>query len=231
MTFNPFEDSFQGLGDKATSGAKNLQDVLEWLQCDECPLNRFTRRTYAQAVRKAARLIGRTPDRIPACTAQFQSMFPNRDYVRSWGKTFCAAKRWKRNVSAAINGATGIIAAQKERRSRRDDWATLLAVLREIAEMDSPSPFEIHPKQLICVQSCADRDSAPDTMFLLPGPRAAVRDQQRNGLSTCERAQGTRNDKRDDRDQYFRPQTVCGGAWPRSRDHGRPAQHRAGFFP
>ena len=156
MTFNHFEDSFQGLGDKATSGAKNLQDVLEWLERDECPLGVAARRTYAQAVRKAARLIGRTPDRIPACTTQFQSMFPNRDYARSWGKTFCAAKRWKRNVSAAINGATGIIAAQKERRSRRDDWATLLAVLREIAEMDSPSPFEIHPKQLICVQSCAD---------------------------------------------------------------------------
>jgi hypothetical protein len=156
MTFNPFEDSFQGLGDKATSGAKNLQDVFEWLQCDECPLNRVTRRTYAQAVRKAARLIGQTPDRIPACAKQFQSMFPNRDYDRSWGKTFCAAKRWKRNVSAAINGATGIIAAQKERRARHDDWATLLAVLGEIAEKGSPSPFELHPKQLICIQSCAD---------------------------------------------------------------------------
>ena len=120
MTFNHFEDSFQGLGDKATSGAKNLQDVLEWLERDECPLGVAARRTYAQAVRKAARLIGRTPDRIPACTTQFQSMFPNRDYARSWGKTFCAAKRWKRNVSAAINGATGIIAAQKERRARRD---------------------------------------------------------------------------------------------------------------
>ncbi|WP_303472443.1 MULTISPECIES: hypothetical protein [unclassified Marinovum] len=156
MTFNPFEDSFQGLGDKATSGAKNLQNVLEWLERDECPLGVAARRTYAQAVRKAARLIGRAPDRIPACTAQFQSIFQNKDYDRSWGKTFCAAKRWKRNVSAAINGATGTIAAQKERRARRDDWATLLAVLWEIAEKDLPSPFEVHPKQLICVQSCAD---------------------------------------------------------------------------
>ncbi|MBN9675964.1 site-specific integrase [Salipiger bermudensis] len=156
MTFNPFEDSFQGLGDKATSGAKTLQDVLEWLERDECPLGVAARRTYTQAVRKAARLIGRAPDRIPACTKQFQSKFPNRAYARSWGKTFCAAKRWKRNVSAAINGATGIIAAQKERRSRRDEWASLLAVLGEIAEKGSPSPFELHPKQLICIQSCAD---------------------------------------------------------------------------
>lgn len=155
MTFDPFEDSFQGLGGEA-AGAKTFYDVLEWLERDECPLGETARRTYAQAVRKAARLIGRAPDRIPACTTQFQSMFPNRDYARSWGKTFCAAKRWKRNVSAAINGATGIIAAQKERRARRDDWATLLAVLQEIAEKDRPSPFEIHPKQLICVQSCAD---------------------------------------------------------------------------
>ncbi|PFG63744.1 hypothetical protein AXZ77_2356 [Thioclava sp. ES.031] len=156
MTFNPFEDSFQGLGDKATSGAKNLQDVLEWLESEDCPLKDAARRTYAQAVRKAARLIGRTADRIPACTRQFQSNFPNKDYNRSWGKTFCAAKRWKRNVSAAINGATGTIAAQKERRSRRDDWATVMCVLGEIAETVCPSPFELHPKQLICIQSCAD---------------------------------------------------------------------------
>lgn len=187
MTFNPFEDSFQGLGDKAISGAKNLQDVLEWLERDECPLGVAARRTYAQAVRKAARLIGRAPDRIPACTKQFQSMFPNRDYARSWGKTFCAAKRWKRNVSAAINGATGTIAAQKERRSRRDEWASLLAVLGEIAEKGSPSPFELHPKQLICIQSCADTarkleirvsDIDPDVAFCLyrAAPTKAAKD-------------------------------------------------------
>ena len=140
MTFNPFEDSFQGLGDKA-AGATNLQDVLEWLERDECPLGETARRTYAQAVRKAARLIGRVPDRIPACTEQFQSKFPNRDYARSWGKTFCAAKRWKRNVSAAINCATGTIAARKERRARQDDWASLLAVLGKIAEKGCPSPL------------------------------------------------------------------------------------------
>ncbi len=156
MTFNPFEDSFQGLGGKATSGAKNLQAVLEWLERDECPLGDAARRTYAQAVRKAARLIGRTPDRIPACTTQFQSIFPNKKYVRSWGKTFCAAKRWKRNVSAAINGATGTIAAQKERRSRNDDWAELLAVLAEISRKGCTFPFEIRPKELISIQSCAD---------------------------------------------------------------------------
>ncbi|MCR8827472.1 hypothetical protein [Pseudosulfitobacter koreensis] len=176
MTFNPFEDNFQGLGDKATSGEKNLQGVLAWLERDECPLGDAARRTYAQAVRKAARLIGRTPDQIPACTTQFQSIFPNKEYVRSWGKSFCAAKRWKRNVSAAINGATGTIAAQKERRSRRDDWAWLLAVLREIAEKGRPSPFELHPKQLICIQSCADTarkleirvsDIDPDVAFCL----------------------------------------------------------------
>lgn len=176
MTFNPFEDDFQGHSDKATSGAKNLQYVLKWLERDECPLGEAARRTYSQAVRKVARLIGRAPDRIPACTTQFQSMFPNKEYVRSWGKTFCAAKRWKRNVSAAINGATGAIAAQKERRSRHDDWAALLAVLGAIAEKGQPSPFELHPKQLICIQSCADiarkleirlTDIDPDIAFSL----------------------------------------------------------------
>ena len=187
MTFNPFEDRFQDLSDLATSGASNLQDVLKWLERDECPLGEAARRTYAQAVRKAARLIGRTPDRIPACSTQFQSMFPNKEYVRSWGKTFCAAKRWKRNVSAAINGATGTIAAQKERRSRRDDWAALLAVLGAIAEKNLPSLFELHPKQLICVQSCADiarklevrlTDIDPDVAFCLyrAAPTRAAKD-------------------------------------------------------
>ena len=47
MTFNHFEDSFQGLGDKATSGAKNLQDVLEWLERDECPLGVAARRNLS----------------------------------------------------------------------------------------------------------------------------------------------------------------------------------------
>jgi hypothetical protein len=47
MTFNPFEDSFQGLSGKATPGAKTLQDVLEWLERDECPLTEAARRTYA----------------------------------------------------------------------------------------------------------------------------------------------------------------------------------------
>lgn len=102
MTFNPFEDSFQDLGNKAISESKPLQDVIKWLERNECLLNEASRRAYMQAIQKAARLFGRSPDRIPACTQQFHSMCPNRDYARSSGKTFCAAKRWKRDVSVAI---------------------------------------------------------------------------------------------------------------------------------
>jgi hypothetical protein len=157
MTFNPFEDRYQNVADKTIAETKTLQDVIEWLDSGECHLSEVTRRTYLQAVRKAARLIGQTPSRIPACTVQFHSNFPDRNYECSWGKTLYAANRWKRNVSAAINGATGVIKTQKERRLRCDEWATLMAVLREFAGKPPLSHLvQIHPKELISVQSCAD---------------------------------------------------------------------------
>ncbi len=73
MTFNPFEDRYQNVADKTIAETKTLQDVIEWLDSGECHLSEVTRRTYLQAVRKAARLIGQTPSRIPACTVQFHS--------------------------------------------------------------------------------------------------------------------------------------------------------------
>lgn len=155
MIFNPFEEIVRGRGDETAFEAQTLQDVLEWLDSEECTLKSAARCTYSQAVRKAAKLIRQTPNRIPACATHFQSIFPNKDYNRSWGKTFYAAKRWKRNVSAAINGATGVIAARQERRTRRDEWAALLSVLGELT-LENRTPILTNKKQLICIQSCAD---------------------------------------------------------------------------
>ncbi|KMK65955.1 hypothetical protein [Puniceibacterium sp. IMCC21224] len=132
MTYNPFEFISQSDAAKAAPKAETLEDVLNWLDSDGCDLAQTVRRTYSQAVKKAARLLNRSADRIPASSMHFQSQFPNRNYDSSWGKTFSAAKRWKRNVSAAINGATGLIAEHRARRSRQDSWSSLQHVLEEI---------------------------------------------------------------------------------------------------
>tara|TARA_R110000796_G_scaffold251493_1_gene383026 strand:- start:12949 stop:14781 length:1833 start_codon:yes stop_codon:yes gene_type:complete len=156
MTYNPFEFISHSAEAKAASNAENMKDVLNWLDSDDCDLALTVRRTYSQAVKKEVRLLSRSADRIPACSMYFQSEFPNRNYERSWGKTFSAAKRWKRNVSAAINGATGLIAEHRARRSRQDSWSSFQHVFKEIYTSGSKPTLISNPKQLISVQSCAD---------------------------------------------------------------------------
>ncbi|WP_278923703.1 hypothetical protein [Pseudophaeobacter profundi] len=156
MTYNPFEFISHSDAAKAASKAENMEDVLNWLDSDDCDLAQTVRRTYSQAVRKEVWLLNRSADRIPACSMYFQREFPNRKYDSSWGKTFSAAKRWKRNVSAAINGATGLIAEHRARRSRQDSWSSLQHVLEEIYTSGLKPALISNQKQLISVQSCAD---------------------------------------------------------------------------
>ena len=93
---------------------------------------------------------------IPACSETLLSHFQNKDYQKAWGKTFCAAKRCKRNVSAAINGATGIIAARNERRARIDGWKTLIEILNQMLSCKTSLPSDFNEKKLISVSSTAD---------------------------------------------------------------------------
>jgi hypothetical protein len=154
--FNPYSEGMEQMASVDEDKVETLGDVIQWINSAECPHSRTTRDAYVRAIRKAAKLRKREVEDLPACSEDFLSHFQNKDYQKAWGKSFCAAKRWKRNVAAAINGATGVIAARKERRARADDWKTLLQLIEQMLRDKASMPSDFHEKKLISVNSTAD---------------------------------------------------------------------------
>lgn len=155
MTFDPFAEGFDQGGRTETAAVRTLQDVLAWLDSNSCHLEEETRPSYRQAVRKAARLMKQPLDRVPACRKTFLDRFPLERYDPSWGVSIDAVIRWRRYVSAAIHGATGVLAAQRERRARLDGWAALLGALKKMLEQGT-LPFPLHENELIAIGSAAE---------------------------------------------------------------------------
>lgn len=156
MIFNPSADFVHDHVEKTNNETQSLHDVLVWLDGETCQLTGVVRRTYSQAIRKVARLAGRKPKDIPATLEFLDTEFPQKGYQPSWGKTVSAACRWRRCVKAAINGATGVIEARKERRSQSDDWALFLKFFESLPQDASSIAPAFHPKKLISLKSCAD---------------------------------------------------------------------------
>jgi hypothetical protein len=154
--FNPYSEAMKSEISTGANVVESLEDVIQWIDSAECPHETSTRETYKRAIRKAAKLRKKRIEAVPASSEAFLSHFQNKDYQKAWGKTFCAAKRWKRNVTAAINGANGTIAARKERRARKDGWKTLLDLLKQMLRRKVALPCNLHEKELISVSSTAD---------------------------------------------------------------------------
>lgn len=147
MTFDPFETS-------DTAPVKSLADVLAWLTTTE-GLESTTRQAYRLAVEWAARTLHKLPCEIPADKDAVLSNFRDEAYTKERAKTFEAYKRKRRNLSCAIGGATGAIAARRERRARADDWSALIHRVKLLTEEGRGLPG-LHVKALIALDVLAD---------------------------------------------------------------------------
>ncbi|WP_353351671.1 hypothetical protein, partial [Aquicoccus sp. SU-CL01552] len=132
-----------------------LEDVLHWLDSPTAPLGRTTRRLYKRSVQRAAKLLRNRPEDIVANRKELLREFPLEDYRCSQWKSVNAMKSFRRNLSAAINGATGAIAARKSRNHRNDSWNHLLEGLLAAAE-DPTQSLPFNKNKCIAISVLAD---------------------------------------------------------------------------
>lgn len=165
MPFDPFVTS--GVPDGKPK-ADNLQDALSWVDGD-CDLAENTKTAYRGALLWAGKHLRRPLSEIAADHDAVLGNFPDAEYSREWAKTYDAFKIRKRSLSAAINGATGVIAERKERRARADGWSRLIARLRLLSLSWSEAAAELHPGRIIAVEALASlaRSQAVDTWDLV----------------------------------------------------------------
>ncbi|SLN72298.1 hypothetical protein LOS8367_03698 [Limimaricola soesokkakensis] len=108
--------------------ASNMQDVLDHVLASP-RYAEATRIDYASAIKRCVSLYNanRLTD-VPADLAAFQRRWPSNgfDPLRFKGKR--AHLAWRRKMQAALREYFGEAAAGRERRSRDDDWAILIAV-------------------------------------------------------------------------------------------------------
>ena len=167
MPFDPFTQTASITVNSNAAQMENLADVLSWIENGKSDLETDTRLDYSRAVKLVGKRLRKPLSSIPASTDAFRAAFPDAEYSVLWGKSFNAFKRWKGKVCAAINGATGAIAAKAERRARDDDWRTLIDVLSDIAARTPPEDALFHEKEIIGVTALADAARRAD----VPGPR------------------------------------------------------------
>lgn len=204
MPFDPFTTATNGLPDSHTFMVETLDDVLAWLYSDADHLHANTRRDYLNAVKRIGKHLKRPLTSIPATLPTLLDQFPDKEYTKAWGKSFDAFKRWKRNFSAAIHGASGEISDSAERRGRQDDWSLLIEILEDLSMDGTAGNLQIHEKEIIPVRALADvarRAAISDLHFLSEhalslykkirskGQRQAICD----ALSLCDRIRGSKD--------------------------------------
>lgn len=167
MPFDPFTQTTEMTEHYCEAQAETLEDVLSWINGGGSDLETDTRLDYSRAVRLVGKRLRKPLAAIPASGGVFRAEFPDAEYSVLWGKSFNAFRRWKGKVCAAINGATGAIAAKAERRARDDDWRTLVDVLTDIAARTPPEDALFHENEIIGVRALADAARCAD----VPGPR------------------------------------------------------------
>lgn len=151
MSFDPFLRVSLA---PAQATIQNLQDVLTWVDKD-CECQESTKNGYRGALLWVSKH-ARTPlCDIPADRDAVLARFPDRDFTREWAKSFKAFLARKKNLSAAINGATGVIAEKASRGARIDGWHRLIERLRLLLPSLADSEPALDPYKIIAVQAFA----------------------------------------------------------------------------
>lgn len=138
----------------AASSGLTLYDVERWLDSPTCPLARNTRRIYKRCVRRAAKLMRKRLEEVPARIEVLLEEFSLDTFHRGFFRTVDAMNAFRRCLSGAINRATGVTAEKNRRRTRDDSWKSLLCALEE-AEKDSQQFLPFHEKKIISISVLA----------------------------------------------------------------------------
>lgn len=125
-----------------------LQEVLDWTIANN-------KNDYTSPVKRCGALLGnRRLIGIPVNLSEFKRRFPLNGFDPRYFKSEKAYKAWRRKVIAAIKGATGQFEEERERRSRLDEWASVIQIIEPLTGMP---PEAMYPHQiLIPVRKLAD---------------------------------------------------------------------------
>ena len=156
MTFDPFRPLSTPSDGPPSTDVETLQDVLSWITSQQTALSAHAKRDYRNAILRVGKLQRRPLSAIPADATHVLGPFPDDGYKPDWAKTFEAFRRWKRNVSAALNGATGKIQTRKAKRARHDSWRELMDRLQLVPWETHQEKPAVHKKKLIAVGVLAD---------------------------------------------------------------------------
>jgi hypothetical protein len=141
MSFDPFAISTQ-----CTTLLEDAQPVcavpfvLEWLAT--APLADVTREDYRNSVRRLTSIPATSGKVFPLDWAALRADLKAMPFDPQEFGSVKTQAAWVRKVVAAFKGASGEMAAQRERRSRDDGWRHLIGALKEVATspFDGPSP-------------------------------------------------------------------------------------------
>ena len=140
-----------------------LQDVSDWTIAK--PM-----KDYIGAVKRCEEIMDhrRLAD-IPADLLEFKKQFKLDGYDPQYHRSEEAYKAWRRKVIAAVKGASGELAAARERRARTDGWSELITRIEKHLE-DTDTPHCARKSSLIPIQTLADvarqEAKAPDQITL-----------------------------------------------------------------
>jgi len=151
MFFDPY---LREVHTSAKETIQNLQDVLTWVN-NNCDCEETTKNGYRGALLWVSKQARRPLHDIPADRDAVLAKFPDEGFTRDWAKTFRAFRARKKNLSAAINGATGVIAERAARASQIDGWCRLISRLRVLLPTISEPPPALNPHKIISVQALA----------------------------------------------------------------------------
>ncbi|MDO6721655.1 hypothetical protein Q4560_00090 [Celeribacter halophilus] len=124
-----------------------LKDVHDWTV-------KQNNKDYANAINRASdHFSGRPLNLIPADIEAIKKAMPLTGFNPALAKTEKAYKARRRKIIAAVKGAIGELAAERERRGRKDDWTELLERMQPYAEDRNGNP---HHAVLIPVRKLAN---------------------------------------------------------------------------
>ncbi|MFB9148962.1 hypothetical protein [Roseovarius ramblicola] len=152
MPFNPFLASS---GPASALKVETMEHVLTWVN-ELCDREETTKKSYRDAVIWSGKHIRKPLSKIKADRNAVLAHFADHEYSKEWAKTFEAFRRRKRNLSAAINGATGVIAARADRNGRTDSWRRLIARLTHLLNTQPNNNSALHEKKIVGVQVLAN---------------------------------------------------------------------------
>lgn len=200
MSFDPFSAATSSQAPASAQPVSGVEQVLVWLKT--APLSKHARDDYRRAVEKFARLRDDPRKPFPLDARVVERDLSEMGFEHREFRTVKAQDAWRRKVQASFRGACGELKDARERRTRDDDWAALLAALKNKASSPLDGPIEtIHPQSIISLEVLADLarrlDLAPQD---LTAERVrdiyinvAAKDQKRSVLLASARLDELRN--------------------------------------